>query len=103
MPMLIGLSMLVVFLVLAALYESWTVPLAVMMMVPLGILGSVAAVQLAGQSNDVFFKVGLITVIGLSAKNAILIVEFAQAKLREGWGLSAAIVEAGRLRLSRSS
>ncbi len=99
MPMLIGLSMLVVFLVLAALYESWTVPLAVMMMVPLGILGSVAAVQLAGQSNDVFFKVGLITVIGLSAKNAILIVEFAQAKLREGWGLSPAIVEAGRLRL----
>ena len=99
MPMLIAISMLVVFLVLAALYESWTVPLSVMMMVPLGIIGSVAAVQLGGQSNDVFFKVGLITVIGLSAKNAILIVEFAKAKLEEGWALRDAIVEAGRLRI----
>ena len=99
MPMLIAISILVVFLVLAALYESWTVPLSVMMMVPLGIIGSVAAVQLGGQSNDVFFKVGLITVIGLSAKNAILIVEFAKAKLEEGWALRDAIVEAGRLRI----
>ncbi len=99
MPMLIAISMLVVFLVLAALYESWTVPLAVMMMVPLGIIGSVAAVQLGGQSNDVFFKVGLITVIGLSAKNAILIVEFAKARLHEGWGLHDAIIEAGQLRI----
>jgi len=69
------------------------------MMVPPGIIGSVAAVQLGGQSNDVFFKVGLITVIGLSAKNAILIVEFAKAKLAEGWALRDAIVEAGRLRI----
>ena len=99
MPMLIAISMLVAFLVLAALYESWTVPLAVMMMVPLGIIGSVAAVQIGGQSNDVFFKVGLITVIGLSAKNAILIIEFAKAKLHEGWALRDAIIEAGRLRI----
>ena len=99
MPMLIAISMLVVFLVLAALYESWTVPLSVMLMVPLGVIGSVAAVQIGGQSNDVFFKVGLITVIGLSAKNAILIVEFAKAKLHEGWTLRDAIVEAGRLRI----
>ncbi|MGV8955330.1 MAG: efflux RND transporter permease subunit, partial [Cypionkella sp.] len=94
MPMLIAISMLVVFLVLAALYESWTVPLAVMLMVPLGMIGAVAAVQLGGQSNDVFFKV-----IGLSAKNAILIVEFAKAKLHEGWPLKEAIIEAGRLRI----
>ncbi|MBE0579568.1 multidrug efflux RND transporter permease subunit [Devosia sp.] len=99
MPLLMALSMLVVFLVLAALYESWTVPISVLLVVPLGIIGSVAAVQLGGQSNDVFFKVGLITVIGLSAKNAILIVEFAKAKLTEGWTLRDAIVEAGRLRI----
>ena len=99
MPILMALSMLVVFLVLAALYESWTVPISVLLVVPLGIIGSVAAVQLGGQSNDVFFKVGLITVIGLSAKNAILIVEFAKAKLTEGWTLRDAIIEAGRLRI----
>ena len=99
MPMLLGLSMLVVFLVLAALYESWAVPISVLLVVPLGIIGSVAAVQLGGQSNDVFFKVGLITVIGLSAKNAILIIEFAKAKLHEGWDLRDAIVEAGKLRI----
>lgn len=99
MPKLLALSMLVVFLVLAALYESWTVPIAVLLVAPLAIIGSVAAVSLGGQSNDVFFKVGLITVIGLSAKNAILIVEFAKAKLHEGWALRDAIIEAGRLRI----
>ena len=99
MPMLLALSMLVVFLVLAALYESWAVPLSVLLVVPLGIIGSVAAVSIGGQSNDVFFKVGLITVIGLSAKNAILIIEFAKAKLHDGWALKDAIVEAGRLRI----
>ena len=99
MPMLLALSLLVVFLVLAALYESWSVPIAVLLAVPLGIIGSVAAVSLGGQSNDVFFKVGLITVIGLSAKNAILIVEFAKAKLAEGATLRDAITAAARLRI----
>lgn len=99
MPMLLILSMLVAFLVLAALYESWTVPISVLLVVPLGILGSVAAASFGGQSNDVFFKVGLITVIGLSAKNAILIVEFAKNKLHEGWPLRDAIIEAGKLRI----
>ncbi|MET3524536.1 multidrug efflux pump [Mesorhizobium abyssinicae] len=97
--MLLTISTLIVFLVLAALYESWTLPISVMLIVPLGIIGSVAAVSLGGQSNDVFFQVGLITVIGLSAKNAILIVEFAKAKLHEGWALPDAIVEAARLRI----
>ena len=98
-PMLMALSMLVVFLVLAALYESWSIPLSVMLVVPLGLLGAVGAVMLVGMPNDVFFKVGLITVIGLSAKNAILIVEFAKQLLEEGKGLVEAAVMASRLRL----
>lgn len=99
MPMLLAISMLFVFLVLAALYESWTVPFSVMAAVPLGILGAVAAISIGGQTNDIFFKVGLITVIGLTAKNAILIVEFAKAKLEEGAPLREAIIEAARLRI----
>ena len=98
-PMLMALSMLVVFLVLAALYESWSIPLSVMLVVPLGLLGAVAAVLLRGMPNDVFFKVGMITVIGLSAKNAILIVEFAKQLRDQGKGLVEAAVEAARLRL----
>ncbi|MCV9938451.1 multidrug efflux RND transporter permease subunit [Boseaceae bacterium BT-24-1] len=98
-PALLALSMLVVFLVLAALYESWTIPLSVMLVVPLGILGAVAAVLLRDLVNDVFFKVGLITIIGLSAKNAILIVEFAKNLRGEGRSVHDAIVEAARLRL----
>ncbi len=98
-PLLFAISMLVVFLVLAALYESWSIPLAVMLVVPLGIVGAVLAVHLRGLENDVFFKVGLITIIGLSAKNAILIVEFAKNLRREGRGLLDAVVEAARLRL----
>ncbi|WP_421575729.1 multidrug efflux RND transporter permease subunit [Stenotrophomonas maltophilia] len=98
-PWLMLLSMLVVFLVLAALYESWTIPAAVMMVVPLGLLGAVAAVLLRGLPNDVFFKVGMITVIGLSAKNAILIVEFARQLQQQGHGLVEAAIEAARLRL----
>lgn len=96
---LVGFSFLVVFLVLAALYESWAVPLSVMLVVPLGILGAVVAVHLRGLESDVFFKVGLITLIGLSAKNAVLIVEFARKLHAEGLGLRAAAVEASRLRL----
>ena len=98
-PMLFALSALVVFLALAALYESWTVPLAVMMTVPIGILGALAAALAFGQSNDVYFKVGLLTTIGLAARNAILIVEFAQQLIKEGKPLLEAAVEASRMRL----
>ncbi len=98
-PMLLALSMLVVFLVLAALYESWSIPLSVMLVVPLGLLGAVGAVVLRGMPNDVFFKVGMITVIGLSAKNAILIVEFAKQLREQGAGLIEAAVQAAKLRL----
>lgn len=98
-PILLAVSMLVVFLVLAALYESWSVPFAVMLIVPLGVLGAVAAVWLRGMDNDVFFKVGLITIIGLSAKNAILMVEYARHLQAEGMGLYRATLQAARLRL----
>ncbi len=98
-PILFALSLLVVFLALAALYESWSIPLAVILVVPLGILGAVLAVHLRGLPNDVFFKVGLIAIIGLSAKNAILIIEFARKLHNEGMDLVAATLEACRLRL----
>lgn len=97
-PLLIGLSILFVFLLLAALYESWSIPLAVMMVVPLGVIGSVAAVMLRDMPNDIYFKVGLITIIGLSAKNAILIIEFAKDLRAEGKPLLEATVEAAQLR-----
>lgn len=96
---LFGLSVIVVFLVLAALYESWTIPLSVILMVPLGILGAVIAVQIRGLDNDIFFKVGLITIIGLSAKNAILIIEYAQSLRAEGRDIADAVVQSARLRL----
>lgn len=98
-PLLIGLSMLVVFLCLAALYESWAIPAAVLLVVPLGIIGAVLAVTLRGMPNDVFFKVGLITIIGLSAKNAILIIEFAKSLHDQGMGRVEASIQAARLRL----
>lgn len=98
-PMLMALSMLVVFLVLAALYESWSIPVSVMLVVPLGLLGAVLAVMLRDLPNDVFFKVGMITIIGLSAKNAILIVEFAKQLHENGKGLTEATLEAARMRL----
>ncbi|CAH1653744.1 multidrug efflux pump RND permease AcrB [Hyphomicrobiales bacterium] len=97
-PFLMGLTVLFVFLLLAALYESWSIPLSVMMVVPLGVLGSVAAVMLRDMPNDVYFKVGLITIIGLSAKNAILIIEFAKDLRAEGKPLLEATIEACRLR-----
>jgi multidrug efflux pump len=98
-PALYALSLLVVFLCLAALYESWTVPLSVILVVPLGIFGAVLASTLRGFTNDVYFQVGLLTTIGLSAKNAILIVEFAESGVRAGKGAIEAAMEAARLRL----
>jgi multidrug efflux pump len=96
---LLGFSLLAVFLCLAALYESWTIPLTVIMVVPLGVLGVVLAAWARGLENDIYFKVGLITVIGLSAKNAVLIVEFAKQQEEQGKGYVEAAVEAARLRL----
>ena len=98
-PMLLAASMLVVFLVLAALYESWSIRLSVMLVVPLGILGAVTAVLMRGSDNDVFFKVGLITIIGLSAKNAILMVEYARHLSDNGMNLYRATLQAAKLRL----
>ena len=99
-PALYALSLLVVFLCLAALYESWSVPLAVMLVVPLGVLGAVLAATARGLPNDVYFQVGLLATIGLSSKNAILIVEFAKAQMeKEGKELVAATLEAARMRL----
>jgi multidrug efflux pump len=97
-PFLLALSALVVFLCLAALYESWTIPLAVLLTVPLGILGAVVAATLRGLPNDVYFTVGLITIIGLAAKDAILIIEFAKDLRAQGWSLIEATVEACSLR-----
>ncbi|KQW50028.1 MULTISPECIES: efflux RND transporter permease subunit [unclassified Roseateles] len=98
-PLLYAVSVLFIFLCLAALYESWSVPFSVMLVVPLGILGALAASHLGGQNNDVFFQVGLLTTVGLSAKNAILIVEFAQTLLARGMGLMDAVLLASRQRL----
>ncbi len=95
---LIAFSLLAVFLCLSALYESWTIPFAVLLAVPLGVLGAVLGASLRGMPNDVFFKVGLITVIGLSAKNAILIIEFAKDLHAEGMGLVEATLKAVHLR-----
>ena len=99
LPGLIVLSVLVVFMVLAALYESWSVPFAVMLVVPLGLLGAVIAVTAVNMTNDVFFKVGLITLIGLSAKNAILIIEFARQLMSQGMALPEATLIASKQRL----
>ncbi|WP_270806374.1 efflux RND transporter permease subunit [Aeromonas sp. QDB62] len=98
-PALYAISLLVVFLCLAALYESWSIPFSVMLVVPLGVLGAIVAATLRGLENDVYFQVGLLTTIGLSAKNAILIVEFAKELYDKGMGLGEAVVEAARLRL----
>jgi len=98
-PVLVGLSILVVFLCLAALYESWATPIAVLLIVPVGLFGAILAAWVSGLPNDVFFKVGMITIIGLAAKNAILIVEFALDEQKQGKPLYDAVVEGARLRL----
>jgi len=95
---LYGFAILSVFLCLAALYESWTIPLSVVLVVPLGVLGVLLATLLRGYANDVYFQVGLITIIGLSAKNAILIIEFAKDLQAQGKSVVAAALEAAHLR-----
>ncbi|MDI1364534.1 MAG: efflux RND transporter permease subunit, partial [bacterium] len=98
-PALYALSILVVFLLLAALYESWSIPLSVIMVIPLGVVGALLATTLRGLSNDVYFQVGLLTTMGLAAKNAILIVEFAKGLHDKGMALVEATLEAVRIRL----
>ncbi|PRD14227.1 efflux RND transporter permease subunit [Pantoea coffeiphila] len=99
-PALYTISLIVVFLCLAALYESWSIPFSVILVVPLGVLGTVLAVTMRGLENDVFFQVGLLTTVGLAAKNAILIVEFAKdLHEKEGMGLVEAAIEAAKLRI----
>lgn len=97
--MLYALSLVIVFLCLAALYESWSIPLSVLLVVPLGIIGAILGVSLRGMQNDVYFQVGLLTVVGLSAKNSILIVEFAKELHKMGMDILAATLEAVKLRL----
>jgi len=98
-PMLYALSILVVFLCLAALYESWSIPIAVLLVVPLGVTGALLLTWTRGLPNDVYFKIGILTIIGLAAKNAILIVEFAVEEQRAGRKLGEAVIDAARLRL----
>ncbi len=97
--MLYAISLLVIFLCLAALYESWSIPSSIMMVVPLGLIGAALAVSLRGLENDVYFQVGLLTTMGLTAKNAILIAEFAEQAEKKGMSLNDASVEGARLRL----
>jgi multidrug efflux pump len=98
-PLLFGLSILIVFLCLAALYESWSTPLTVVLAIPMGVLGTLLASTFRGLPNDLYFKVGVITIIGLSAKNAILIVEVAETLIREGRSTRQALLDAARMRL----
>ena len=98
-PALFAISLLVVFLCLAALYESWAVPFSVMLVVPLGIIGAVLAATSRGYANDVYFQIAILTTIGLAAKNAILIVEFAKEQMEHGMGVIEATMEGARLRL----
>ncbi|MDB5423555.1 MAG: transporter, hydrophobe/amphiphile efflux family [Phenylobacterium sp.] len=98
-PALYALSIIVVFLLLAALYESWSIPLSVIMVIPLGIIGALLATSIRGLSNDIYFQVGLLTTMGLASKNAILIVEFAKDRREQGMPLADAVLEAVRIRL----
>ncbi|WP_137751363.1 efflux RND transporter permease subunit [Sphingopyxis sp. L1A2A] len=98
-PLLYGISLLVVFLCLAALYESWTIPLAVILIIPLGLIGAVCAVSLRGLENDVYLQIGLLTTMGLAAKNAILMIEFAEQEERKGKRVIEAAIAAARIRL----
>lgn len=97
--LLYSLSILVVFLCLAALYESWSIPLSVLLVIPLGLFGAVTAVTLRGLVNDIYLQIGLLTTMGLAAKNAILVVEFAEQAERRGMSVTEAAIEATRLRI----
>ena len=92
------MAVVMVFLILAALYERWSLPVSVLLALPFGTFGALAAVTLTGLTNDVYFQIGLVTLLGLAAKNAILIVEYALLKHREGWTVATAALEAARLR-----
>ena len=98
-PMLYAFSILVIFLCLAALYESWPIPISILLALPLGAIGGVVATSLRGLPNDVYFQIGLLTTLGLTTKNAILIVQFAKTRVEEGMGLIAATLEGAKLRL----
>jgi multidrug efflux pump len=98
-PLLYGLSLLVVFLCLAALYESWSIPIAVLLIVPLGLIGAIIAVTLRGLQNDVYLQIGLLTTMGLAAKNGILMIEFAEQEEKKGKRVIDAALEAARIRL----
>jgi multidrug efflux pump len=98
-PLLYGLSLLVVFLCLAALYESWSIPLAVLLVIPLGLVGAIFAVTLRGLENDIYLQIGLLTTMGLAAKNSILMIEFAEQEERKGARVIDAALEAARIRL----
>jgi HAE1 family hydrophobic/amphiphilic exporter-1 len=98
-PLLYAFSIFVVFLCLAALYESWPIPIAILLTLPLGVIGGVIASTMRGLPNDVYFQIGMLTTLGLTTKNAILIVQFARARVDEGARLTAATIEAAKLRL----
>jgi multidrug efflux pump len=98
-PYLYAVSLLVVFLCLAALYESWSIPMAVLLVIPLGLVGAIFAVTLRGLQNDVYLQIGLLMTMGLAAKNAILMIEFAEQAERRGARIIDAALEAARIRL----
>jgi multidrug efflux pump len=98
-PILYGLSLLVVFLCLAALYESWSIPVAVLLIIPLGLVGAILAVTLRGLINDVYLQIGLLTTMGLAAKNAILMIEFAEQEEKKGLRVIDAALSAAKIRL----
>ena len=97
-PLLYAFSIFVIFLCLAALYESWTVPISVLLVLPLGVIGGIIASHTRGLANDVYFQIGLLTTLGLTTKNAILIVQFAKSGLEKGMGLLEATIEGAKLR-----
>jgi HAE1 family hydrophobic/amphiphilic exporter-1 len=97
-PLLYGFSLIVIFLCLAALYESWTIPISILLVLPLGVIGGILASSIRGLPNDVYFQIGLLTTLGLTTKNAILIVQYAMNKLQEGMGLIEATLEGAKLR-----
>jgi multidrug efflux pump len=98
-PILYGISLIVIFLCLAALYESWSIPLAVILVIPLGLVGAIFFVTLRGLQNDVYLQIGLLTTMGLAAKNAILMIEFAEREERKGARIIDAAVQAAKIRI----